>query len=199
MSRLLPDCQEVAWQLISVNINRQTSADIEVIKEKLIGFDRTRKRMPTILSVEETRSCDVPILELKGFVCYGDTHGHPTLLFPEQFCTMKRSWESEERCTATLFGTTMVMTVYAPDSKKSLEIYEECVSSVVKVLREGRRGGAKDFYITVDFNVELGLMCTEENDDEELTNMYGPSCWQGLDKDSGGFKKNHVVWDYERI
>ena len=35
-------------------------------------------------------------------------------------------------------------------------------------------------------------MCTEENDDEELTNMYGPSCWQGLDKDPGGFKK--IMW-----
>ena len=143
MSRLLPDCQEVAWQLISVNINRQTSADIEVIKEKLFGFDRTRKRMPTILSVQETRSWDVPNLELKGFVCYGDKHGHPTLLVLEQFCTMKRSWESEERCTAILFGTTMVMTVYAPDSKKSLEMYKKCVSSVVKVLREGRRGGPR--------------------------------------------------------
>ena len=68
----------------------------------------------------------------------------------------------------------MVMAVYAPDSKKSLEMYEECVSSVVKVLREGRRGGSKDFYITGDFNVELCLMCTDENDDEELTKMYGP-------------------------
>ena len=52
----------------------------------------------------------------------------------------------------------MVVAVYAPDSKKSLEMYEECISSVVKVLREGRKGGARDFYITRDFNVELGLM-----------------------------------------
>ena len=29
--------------------------------------------------------------------------------------------------------------------------------------------------------------------------MYGPSCWQGYDKDPGGFKKKHVVWDHERI
>ena len=87
------------------------------------------------------RSWDVPDLELKGFVCYGNSHGHATLLVSEQFCTVKRSWECEERCTAILFGTTMVMTENAPDSKKSLEMYEECVSSVVKVLREGRRRG----------------------------------------------------------
>ena len=84
------------------------------------------------------------------------------------------------------------MAVYALDSSKSLETHEACVSSVVTVLREGRRSGAKDFYITGDLNVELGLMCTDEKDIEELTEMYGPLCWQGYDKDPGGFKK--TMW-----
>ena len=70
-------------------------------------------------------------LELKGVVCYGNKHGYATLLFPEQFCTIKRSWGSEEICTAILFGTTMVSAVHVPDSKKSLGIFEECISSVV--------------------------------------------------------------------
>ena len=86
----------------------------------------------------------------------------------------------------------MVMAVYAPDSKKSLEMYEECVSSVVKVLCEGRKDGARDSCITGDFNVELGLMCADENDNEERTKMYGPLCWQGHDKDPGGFLK--IMW-----
>ena len=42
---------------------------------------------------------------------------------------------------------------------------------MVKILREGRKGGARDFYITSDFNVELGLMCIDENDNEELMKM----------------------------
>ena len=46
--------------------------------------------------------------------------------------------------------------------------------------------GARDFCITGDLNVELGLMCTDENDNEELTKMYGPLCWQGYDTDPGG-------------
>ena len=110
-------------------------------------------------------------------------HGYATLLAPEQFCTIKRSWKSEERCTA-------ILSVHAPDSKKSLEMNEECISRMVEVLREGREGGARDFRITGDFNVEWCLMCTDENDNEELTKMYGPLCWQGYDKDPGGFKKN---------
>ena len=36
-----------------------------------------------------------------------------------------------------------------------------------RVLLEGRRGGAKD-HITGDLNVDLGMMCTDENDIEEL-------------------------------
>ena len=42
----------------------------------------------------------------------------------------------------------MVMAVYAPDSKKSLEMYEECISSSVTVLREGRKGGARGPHTT---------------------------------------------------
>ena len=61
-----------------------------------------------------------------------------------------------------------------------------------KIVREGLEGGARDFYITGDFNVELGLMCTVENDEEELTKLYGPLCWQLYHKDPGGFKK--IMW-----
>ena len=80
----------------------------------------------------------MPNLELPGFVCSGSKSGFATLLVPQQFCTTKRSWKSEERCTAILFGTTMVMAVYAPDSRKCQEIFKDCISSVVKVLRDGR-------------------------------------------------------------
>ena len=71
---------------------------------------------------------------------------------------------------------------------KSLEMYEDCISSVMKVPREGRRGGAKDFFFTGDLHVELVLMCTDEKDDAELTNMCGSLCWQGYDNDPGGLK-----------
>ena len=46
--------------------------------------------------------------------------------------------------------------------------------------------------LQVDFNAELGLMCTDENDEEKLTKLYGPLRWQGYDKDPGGFKK--IMW-----
>ena len=42
------------------------------------------------------------------------------------------------------------------------------------------------------FNVDLGMMCTDEKVIEELNEMYGLLCWQGYDKDPGGFKK--LMW-----
>ena len=45
-----------------------------------------------------------------------------------------------------------MIAAYTPDSSESLEMYEDRISSVVKVLREGCRGGAKDFYVTEDLN-----------------------------------------------
>ena len=60
------------------------------------------------------------------------------------------------------------------------------ISRFLEVLREGRRGGAREFYITGDLNVELGMMCTDEKDIEELNEMSGPLCWHGYEKDPGG-------------
>ena len=60
-----------------------------------------------------------------------------------------------------------------------------------RALRDGRQGGAKD-HITGDLNVELVMMCTDENDIEELTVKNGLLCWQEYDKDPGGFKK--LMW-----
>ena len=79
---------------------------------------------PAILSIQETKSWDVPNLELSGYVSYGSKSGFATMLVPKQVCTIKRSWKFEEKCTAIVFGTTMVMAEYAPDSNKSLEMYE---------------------------------------------------------------------------
>ena len=104
-----------------------------------------------------------------------------SLLVSDKFSTIKKSWEIEERCTEVIFGTTMVMLVCAPDSKKSLEMHEECIASVVKVLREGREGGARNFYIAGYINVEFGLMCTDEKEEEEFTKLYGLLCWQGYE------------------
>ena len=72
--------------------------------------------------------------------------------------------------------------------------------NVVRVLREGRKGGGTDFYITSDFNVDLGLMCTDENDEEELTKMYVWSLVLArVRQGSRRLRTNHVVRNYERI
>ena len=85
----------------------------------------------------------------------------------------------EERWTAFLFKSVMVMTVYAPDCKKEFDGHERFKKKGTSVLRDGRRAGAKEFDITGDFNVEPGLLCTDEDDNEELSEMYKPPCWQG--------------------
>ena len=71
-------------------------------------------------------------------------------------------------------------------------MYEDYISTVIKALREGRRGGAKEFYIICELNVILGMMCADENDIEELMVIHGPLYWQEYDKDPGGLKE--MMW-----
>ena len=128
-------------------------------------------------------------------MCYGSKFGLVTLVVSDQFFKIKRSWRFEERCTAVLFGAVFDMAVCAPDSKKDLDEYGTLIMNVTRILWEGRRAGAKDFHITSDFNVEVGLLCTEDDDNDELNEMYGPFCWQGWENDQGGFKTqlDHIV------
>ena len=62
-----------------------------------------------------------------------------------------------------------------------------------KILHEGRQAGARRFYIAGDLNIELGLLCTGDDDVGELSELYGPQCWQRCDVDLGGFKK--FMWN----
>ena len=77
----------------------------------------------------------------------------------------------------------MVMSVYAPDPKKSLEMCEECIADVITVLRECRKGGALDLTLQ-ETSMQNWVWCIRLK-----TKLYGPLCWQGCDKDLGGFKK----------
>ena len=92
--RLFLDCRVDTWRLISVTINRQRSLDAPTTKEKLLGPARSHTHSLAILSIQETKSWDVPNLELPGYVFRGCEFGFRTLLVPKQFCTIKRSWKS---------------------------------------------------------------------------------------------------------
>ena len=63
------------------------------------------------------------------------------------------------------------MAVCAPGCVKDLEMSGAFISSVTEVLGEELRGCAREFNITEHLNVEIGLMCTNENDIEDLNEM----------------------------
>ena len=86
-------------------------------------------------------------LELPGYVCYGSKFGLATLMVSEQFFKIKKSWRFKERCTAVLFGAVFGDGRYAPDCKKDFSACETFTLSVPKILRKGRRAGAKEFCI----------------------------------------------------
>ena len=146
MAGLTPQGQAGAWQLISVNNNRQSSTDIPVIAEKLLELTRTRTHVLVMFSVQETRSCDVLNLELPVCVMVSNL-GSQRFWFRNSFAQLRGHGGSKR--DVQRFSSDM-------------EMCDACDSSVLKVVREGRRGGK-------DLNVELGRMCNDENDIERNT------------------------------
>ena len=59
-------------------------------------------------------------------------------------------------------------------------------------MRDVGRNRARHCCIPGDFNIELGLLFTGDEGDEELAELSGPSCWQEYGADPGGFKK--LMW-----
>ena len=127
----------------------------------------------------------MPNPELLGYVCCGSKFGLATLVALDH----KIRGLGVRGEMYSFFGAVFVMAVFALDCKKALDVCETFILNVTKFLREGRRAGAKDFHITRDLNVELGLLCADEDDIDELSEMYGHLRWQGCENDHGGLKK----------
>ena len=165
---------------------------MSVFAGELLGPVRMHARVPTIFSIQETKSWDVPNLSLPGYVWYGSKSGFATLLVSDQFCTIKRAWRFEERCTAILFGTTRVMAVYAPDSGKDWSRTRPAspASSASSVKGEERRCQKVLYHWRTQRGTGDYVYRRERH--RELNEIYGPFCWQVYDNDPGGYKK--IMW-----
>ena len=69
-----------------------------------------------------------------------------------------------------------------------------------KFNRKGRRAGDKVFHIEGDFCMELGYLCTDDDDDQQLREMYGLQCWLGGEAGPWGCTKMkwyHIIQDFQ--
>ena len=87
----------------------------------------------------------------------------------------KRSWRSEERCTVVLFGSVLVMAVYASDCRQDMDENEKCVKDATRVSCEGRCARIKKHCVAGGLKVELRLLSTCDDEVGELDGMCGPS------------------------
>ena len=71
MTSLQPEDQAGTWQLISVNVNRETSANVAMIVKRSLKPECARTHLPVIFALQETRSWCVRNLKLLGYLCYG--------------------------------------------------------------------------------------------------------------------------------
>ena len=111
-----------------------------------------------------------------------------------QFFKIKRSWRSRREREVQPFSLEPFLWWQSvlQTARRILDVHETFILSVANILGEGRRAGAKGFYITGDINVELGSLCTDEDDIGEFNEMCRPLCWQECENDHSGFNK--LMW-----
>ena len=130
-------------------------------------------------------------------VCFyhGSKAGSTALLVSSQIGNVQKSWSSDERRTAVLFGPVVVVDVYAPDLSKSSEESERFMQVLKKVMTEDRKEGAKRIFEAGGLNGELGFLCI--NEDDEVKELHGPHCWYGVEADPGEAASSDIVTEFE--
>ena len=151
---------------------REGAESADLVVSRLLKPEVLRACLPVTLAVQETRSWTADELHLLGLVVLD-------FVLPEQ-CT-------EIVATGKLYSGCMLS-----DSGKDLEEYEKFMEEVTLFSCVVWRNWAKHFRIAGDFNIELGLLCIDEETDEELVDFYGPLCWQGYGADPCGFR--NLMW-----
>ena len=85
-------------------------------------------------------------MNVPGSIAYWIDHGRTAILCPREVNHFRRSWVDNERCTAILVGSTMLLSVYMPRSGRDEVDYIEALGSVRATLMEGKRMVAVDFF-----------------------------------------------------
>ena len=114
-------------------------------------------------------------LRVPGYIVYGTDHGRTAILCPREVNHFRRSWVDNERCTAILVATTMLLSVYMPHSGYDEVDYIEALESVRATLTAERREGAVDFSIGGDLNIELSWTSPTRSI-EARTALNGAGC-----------------------
>ena len=100
---------------------------------------------------------------------YDCDHGRTAIFCPRQVCHFRRSRIDHERCTATLVGPSMLLSVYMAHSGHDEEDYIETLEAVRRIMNECKTHWV-DFHIGCDVNIELtgstvstGMACVDQN------------------------------------
>ena len=78
-------------------------------------------------------------MNVPGYIVYSTDNGRTAILCPREVNHFRLSWVENERCTAILVGSTMLLSVYMPHSGRDEVDYIEALESVRRTLMEGKR------------------------------------------------------------
>ena len=92
-----------------------------------------------IYALQETDHWTTSAMNVPGFIVQGTGHGRKAILCQREVNHFRRSWGDNERCTAILVGSTMLLSVYKPRSGCDEVEYIEALESVRATPMEGKK------------------------------------------------------------
>ena len=138
------------WLLRTINLNREKGEWCCEWLDDLRHKHHILHDFPCFYALQETDNWKTSAMNVPGYTVYGTDHGRTAILCQREVDHFRHSWVDNERCTAILVGTTMLLSFYMPHSRYDGVDYIETSESVRAILTDGKREGAVDFFIGGD-------------------------------------------------
>ena len=96
-------------------------------------------------------------MNVPGYIVYGNDHGKTAISCPREVGHFRRSWVDHERCTASIVGSTMLLSVFMTLSGRDEEDHIKALVTVRDTLTEAGRREPKISLLAGNLNIEFRL------------------------------------------
>ena len=143
---LRPRRQHLRGSFCTVNLNREKGDSCCEWLDDLRHKHHILHDYTCFSALQETDNLMTSAMNVAGYIVYGNDLGRTAILCPREVNHFRRSWIDNERCTAIMVGSTMLLSVYIYICR-TVAVMRRTASRLWRRLTEGKKAGAVDFFI----------------------------------------------------
>ena len=128
MTRVPATGQSGPWLFCAINLIRKNDWCCEWLDD--LRRKHILQQFPCFYALQETDNWTTSAMNVHGYIAHGRDHGGPATFCPREVHHIRRSWADHKRCTANMWGSSMLLSVYVPsiDGTAKVQVFDSLES-----------------------------------------------------------------------